>query len=78
MDKAKSFIEKTQTGNFPCDEAVLVVMGFCKGRLSGAGCEGCPAKNEYAIKDGLCVFSGASAETVENTAKKILTEVYSR
>lgn len=74
---AETFLEKTKTGSFTGEEAALLVMGFCKGRLSGAGCEGCPAKNEYSQKAGHCVFVGAGTETIENTAHKILTEVRS-
>lgn len=72
---SKTLLEKTKSGNFPSKEAVLLVMGFCKGRLSGAGCDGCPARNEYSQNAGRCVFIGAPAETIENTAHKILTEV---
>lgn len=69
----QNLLEKIKAGNVQYDEAVLVVLGFCKGRLSGAGCEGCPAKTEYS-QNGNCAFIGAPTNEVESIAKKILTE----
>ena len=70
----QNILEKIKAGNVPYNEAVLVVLGFCKGRLSGAGCNGCPAKTEYS-QNGNCAFIGAPTYEVESIAKKILTEV---
>ena len=62
MSKEK-LIDRVQNGNFSYDENVLIIMGFCKGRLSGAGCEGCPAKTEFSENGKLlkCRVAGFSA-----------------
>ena len=70
MSKEK-LIDRVQNGNFSYDENVLIIMGFCKGRLSGAGCEGCPAKTEFS-ENGKCAFIGAPSNTVDAIAKKIV------
>ena len=68
----KTLLERVRSNELNDDEATLLIMGFCKGRLSGAGCEGCPSRTELS-QNGRCVFAGMSIEEAKAITGKILT-----
>lgn len=68
----KTLLEKVRSNELSEDEATLLVMGFCKGRRSAAGCEGCPSETHFP-ENGHCAFAGMPLEEVRAITSKILS-----